>query len=195
MRTRSRLRHCSWRSAANGEELMHRRCLFFGLAVFLNAAPKAGFASSLNQHPPYNRTFTRRSPAVSGVGKTSRNRFSLPSSPDNWRGGTGNWSNGADWTGGLPAGSSDVTINTGTDTVVLDTSSSINSLTLGGATGRSFLTGDGNAHTVTIAGALTVNPSGSMLLLADNMTVAANSSNVGAIDLENGSTLQVNGSV
>ena len=50
-----------------------------------------------------------------------------------------------------------------------------------------------NAHTVTIAGALTVNQSGSMLLLADNMTIAANSSNAGTIDLENGSTLQVNG--
>ena len=49
-------------------------------------------------------------------------RFRTPSSPDNWRGGTGNWSNGADWTAGLPAGSGDVTINTGTDTVVLDTS-------------------------------------------------------------------------
>ena len=25
-----------------------------------------------------------------------------PSSPDNWLGGTGNWSNGADWSAGLP---------------------------------------------------------------------------------------------
>ena len=35
------------------------------------------------------------------VGSSSPDRLA-PSSPDNWRGGTGNWSNGADWTAGLP---------------------------------------------------------------------------------------------
>jgi hypothetical protein len=53
-----------------------------------------------------------------------------PSSPDNWLGGTGNWSNGADWSAGEPGGGSDVFINTGNDHVGLDVSATINSLTL-----------------------------------------------------------------
>src|ERR1035437_3438918 len=117
----------------------------------------------------------------------------LPSSPDGWLGGVGNWSNGADWSAGLPGGNSDVLINTANDTVTLDTSASINSLTLGGTTGSSRLTGDGNAHTLTIAGALTVNQSGNLYLSANTVTAGANSTNAGTIDLEYGSALQVHG--
>ncbi|HTV66313.1 MAG TPA: hypothetical protein VMD98_11950, partial [Bryocella sp.] len=58
-----------------------------------------------------------------------------PSSPDNWLGGMGNWSNPADWSAGEPGSSSDVFINTGNDYVTLDVNASINSLTLGGTTG------------------------------------------------------------
>ena len=41
-------------------------------------------------------------------------------------------------------------LDTGSANITLDTSFSINSLTLGGSTGSSILTGDGNAHTLTI---------------------------------------------
>lgn len=59
---------------------------------------------------------------------------------DNWKGGTGNWSNSLDWDAGVPGPSSDVTIFSGhTDMVTLDVDSTINSLTLGGATGQSYL--------------------------------------------------------
>jgi hypothetical protein len=120
--------------------------------------------------------------------------FNTPSSPDNWLGGTGNWSNSADWSAGLPGSNSDVTINTGSDNVTLDTSSSINSLVLGGATGLSQLTDDGNPHTLTIAGALTVNQSGQLSLLSgSSATTGASSANLGNIDLEFGSSLQANG--
>src|SRR5271167_4925440 len=37
----------------------------------------------------------------------------IPSSPDNWNGGTGNWSNGANWNNGVPGATSDVTIYSG----------------------------------------------------------------------------------
>jgi len=117
----------------------------------------------------------------------------MPSAPDDWLGGTGNWSNGADWSAGLPGSDSDVSINTGSDNVTLDTSSSINSLVLGGATGSSMLTGDGNARTLAITGALTVNQSGNLYLSVDTVTAGASSTNLGSIDLENRSSLQVNG--
>jgi hypothetical protein len=120
-----------------------------------------------------------------------------PASPDDWLGGTGNWSNGSDWSSGLPGSGSDVTINTSSDYVTLDTSSSINSLTLGGAVGfpgTSTLIGDGNAHTLNIAGPLTINQSGYFQLLNDNVT-AGSVSTSGYLLLAAGSTLTVNGDV
>ncbi len=119
--------------------------------------------------------------------------LNFPSSPDNWLGGTGNWSNGADWSAGLPGSDNDVFINTGSDNVTLDTSFSINSLTLGGSSGSSQLTGVGNAHTLTIAGALTVNQSGNLYLSNDSMTAGASSTNFGTLAIEYGSAVQVNG--
>jgi hypothetical protein len=121
----------------------------------------------------------------------------LPSSPDNWLGGTGNWSSSGSWSGGLPGQSSDVVINTGNDSVALDTSANINSLTLGGSSGSSILTDttDGG-HTLTLAGALTVNHSGSLWFNSpdgDTLIANANSSNAGNISLGSYSQLQVNG--
>ena len=116
-----------------------------------------------------------------------------PSSPDNWLGGNGNWSNGSDWSAGLPGSGNDVNINTGNDTVTLDTSSSINSLTLGGSTGSSGLAGDGTAHTLTIAGALTVNQSGNLHLNDDSASAGASSTNLGTTSVEFGSSLGVHG--
>jgi PEP-CTERM motif len=120
-----------------------------------------------------------------------------PSSPDDWLGGTGNWSNGSDWTSGLPGSGSEVTINTSSDYVTLDTSSSINSLTLGGPngyTGNSTLIGDGNAHTLNIAGSLTMGHSGYFQLLNDTVT-AGSIVTSGLLELGAGSTLTVNGDV
>ncbi len=124
----------------------------------------------------------------------------VPSSPDNWLGGTGNWSNGAGWSAGEPGQGSDVFIATGNDYVTLDTSTSINSLTLGGASGSSTLADTvGGGYTVNIAGALTINQTGTLTLSdGDVMTANGNSSNAGTINLnENnfpGATLAINGS-
>ncbi len=118
-------------------------------------------------------------------------------STDNWLGGTGNWSDTSYWSFGLPSGGSDVVIYSGgTDLVYLDASSSIASLTLGGDTGNSQLADNGTAQTLTIAGALTVNQTGTLYLAGGNaVTAGANSSNAGLIQLENASALQVNGNL
>jgi len=110
--------------------------------------------------------------------------FTLVSSPDNWLGGTGNWSNSADWSAGEPGSSSDVFINTGNDYVTLNTSTNINSLTLGGASGSSVLIdpNQGN-YTVNIAGALTINQTGTLTLTGDSIIANANSTNSGTINL------------
>jgi hypothetical protein len=39
---------------------------------------------------------------LAGAGPFEPITFGTPSSPDNWLGGTGNWSNGGDWSAGLP---------------------------------------------------------------------------------------------
>ncbi len=118
-------------------------------------------------------------------------------STDNWLGGTGNWSDSADWTGGLPGSGSDVVIYSGgTDLVYLDTSASIASLTLGGTTGTSRLADNGTAQTLTIAGALTVNQTGALYLASGStVTAGADSSNAGFIEVGTGSALQVNGNL
>jgi hypothetical protein len=118
--------------------------------------------------------------------------FTTPSSPDNWLGGTGNWSNGADWSAGEPGSGSDVFINTGNDYVTLDTSASINSLTIGGGSGSSVLIDPNQGdYTVNIAGALTINQTGTLTLTDDSITANGNSTNAGTINLSL-STLTVN---
>src|SRR5208337_1880415 len=100
---------------------------------------------------------------------------------DNWNGGTGNWSNGSDWSAGEPGAGSDVVIyGGGSDTVTLDTSPTINSLTLGGENNGycqsgyycSELTDGGVAQTLTITNGLTVGQTGN-LNLSGGSTVTA----------------------
>ena len=122
-----------------------------------------------------------------------------PGVPDNWNGGTGNWSNAGDWSGGEPGASSDVTIYSGgNDTVTLDVSTTISSLTLGGASNgtTSELTDGGVAQTLTITNALNVGATGLLFLTGDSaVTAGAASSNAGIIDVENASTLGITGDV
>ena len=115
----------------------------------------------------------------------------VPNSPDNWLGGTGNWSNGADWSAGEPGSGSDVFITTGNDHVNLDVSATINSLTLGGSTGTSQLTGS-SGNNLTIAGALTINSTGTLSLDGDLVTVNGDATNAGSITASNGSVMAAN---
>jgi PEP-CTERM motif len=63
--------------------------------------------------------------------------FNYPSSDDNWLGGTGNWTNAALWSAGVPGSSSDVFIGSGGDdrSIYTPSNGTINSLTVGAATG------------------------------------------------------------
>ena len=149
--------------------------LFFVIVVAIGTA----WGANINQTPRRFASFSNRYVLPAAVDFSAPLNF--PSSPDNWLGGTGNWSNAADWSAGLPGSGNDVFINTGSDDVTLDTSFSINSLTLGGSTGSSQLTADGNPYTLTIAGALTINQSGNLYLSNDSMTVGASSTNPGTL--------------
>lgn len=160
---------------------MLKRSLLFVVLVILGFSFIQANASAARK-----LTGAKRAPSQGGV--------STPSSPDNWLGGTGNWSNGSDWSAGRPNNGSDVTIDTGNDYVTLDTSASINSLTLGGSSGSSTLIDPGTGgFTVSIAGALTVNFTGTLTLdgTGDRIVAGGNSSNAGTINLEYGSNLHL----
>src|SRR5208337_800739 len=121
------------------------------------------------------------------------------SMPDNWNGGAGNWSSSNWSTGSSPGATNDVTIYSGCacDYVTLDVSATINSLTLGGATGgtgTSVLTDAGAAQTLTITQGLTIGQTGVLNLsgIGSAVTAGADSSNAGQIQLSNGSSLFIN---
>ena len=115
-------------------------------------------------------------------------------STDNWLGGTGDWSDLTFWSGGLPGIASDVYINTGNDLAYLDTNATIASLTLGGTTGSSELRSTSTTNYLTIAGALTINQTGTLSLLSgDTVAAASLSVSSGIINLNGGSTLQIYG--
>jgi len=117
---------------------------------------------------------------------------------DNWNGGTGNWSNGSDWSAGLPGAGNDVVIYSGgNDSVTLDTSPTINSLTLGGVYQGNYysqLTDGRVAQTLTITNAMNIGQTGVLYLTGGTtVSVGADSSNAGSIFLYKGSTVSING--
>src|SRR5208337_2528778 len=132
-------------------------------------------------------------------GESSRGSLILgPGTPDNWNGGTGNWNSAGGWNNGVPGANSDVTIYSGGDDLVtLDTgASTINSLTLGGASNGSTseLTDVGITQTLTITQGLTIGQTGVLNLsgIGSAVTAGADSSNAGQIQLSNGSSLFIN---
>ncbi len=123
----------------------------------------------------------------------------MPASPDSWNGGTGNWSNAGNWSAGSPGPNNDVTIYSGgNDTVILDTSATINSLTLGGNNNgtTSELADGGVARTLTISNGFSVGQTGLLNLTGGSaVTVGADSFNAGMIQLYNGSSLSIIGNL
>ena len=121
-------------------------------------------------------------------------------SQDNWLGGTGNWSNGALWSTGVPFSASDVLIYSGgSDNVTLDVNATIKSLTLGGAYNgfTSDLTDNGSPWDLTIAGAFNVGQTGDLNLNGGSTVSvgAANSTNAGVIFVSYASTLSFGGNL
>src|SRR5215469_3764802 len=120
-------------------------------------------------------------------------------SQDNWLGGTGNWSNGALWSTGVPLPANDVLIyRGGSDNVTLNVNATIKSLMLGG-TDKGFtsnLTDNGSPRDLTIAGALNLGQSGDLNLNGGStVSVGANSTNAGIIFVSDASTLSVAGNL
>jgi hypothetical protein len=119
---------------------------------------------------------------------------------NNWNGGYGGyWSNGANWTGGLPGPADNVVIynfDNYYDLVYLDTSPTINSLQIGGAPNGyySILQDNGTAETLTITNALNIGQTGYLrLYYGTAVTAGASSSSAGDLELYNGSSLAVTG--
>jgi autotransporter family porin len=142
------------------------------LAVILVSG---GYASPIRQSA-INRDF----------GFQSTYAISSSTSTDNWLGGTGNWSDSGGWDSGLPSAGSDVVIYSGGDDLVyLDMNASIASLTLGGADGGSaWLSDNGTAQTLTIAGALTIGRTGVLALgTGSTVTVGGAMNNSGGLML------------
>jgi hypothetical protein len=125
-----------------------------------------------------------------------------PGVPDDWNGGPGFWSSAGNWNNGIPGSNSDVTIYSGggDDIVLLDVSSTINSLSIGGASNGfvSQLTDNGFAQTLTISNALNVGQQGALFLYGGS-TVAVGTdvtNNAGGfIDFDGGSTVTIGGNV
>jgi hypothetical protein len=122
---------------------------------------------------------------------------------DNWQGPYGgSWSIDTNWSLGFaPGPSDDAVIDTGgNDWVILDTNPTINSLTLGdvdnGTGAFSFLVDGSAPQSLAIANALTVGQTGILELQAgSSVTVGADSTNAGQIQVLNGSLLSITGSL
>src|SRR5271157_4578412 len=115
---------------------------------------------------------------------------------DNWLGGTGNWSNGADWSAGEPVLGSDVMIYSGgNDNVTLDVGANINSLMLGGPTNGfiSELTDGGSPQTLTITTFLTVGQNGQLVLSGASNVTAGTFTNSGTVNVGGGASLNLTG--
>jgi len=137
--------------------------------------------------------------ALSPAGGSTELLLLNPGTPDNWGGGIGTWSTGP-WSSGVPSMNSDVTIYSGgNDLVILDAgSTTINSLTLGGASNgtSSILDDNGATQTLTVTGGLTVGQTGILVFFGGStITAGADSSNAGVIDLEKASTLGITGNL
>ena len=165
---------------------MPSRFLLFALTIFAavsTCAARSGAAQRPSMAPRKSAAiefWSAASPYLPGVAV-------LPSSPDNWLGGTGDWSTGSKWSAGVPGFGSDVLINTGNDAVTLSVAAMINSLTLGGSAGSSSLNyASPTENGLNIAGALTINQSGSLTLGNNHITAGGNSANYGNIYMLSG---------
>jgi hypothetical protein len=111
------------------------------------------------------------------------------STTDLWLGGTGVWSNGAQWSIGVPQPAFDTIIYSGgNDLVTMDVgSSTVNSLTVGGPTNgfTSELTDGGVAQNLTVTNGLTIGAQGILSFTSNNVStiIAATVSNSGSVTI------------
>jgi hypothetical protein len=115
---------------------------------------------------------------------------------DLWNGGTGVWSNGAQWSIGVPQPAYDVIIYSGGhDLVTMDVgSSTVSSLTVGGASNgfSSQLTDGGVAQSLVVTNGLTIGQQGVVNFTGNGSSIiAATISNSGSVSIGPGVTLNL----
>jgi len=123
--------------------------------------------------------------------------FSSASAQDNWLGGTGNWSNGAKWSAGVPGSSSMVFIDhglAGASLVTLDIGGQASTLTIDSDDSLSFSNNQSlviNGNSITNAGTISLNSAGNLttLFIANGATL----SGAGTVTMGNNSQNQVDG--
>ncbi len=118
------------------------------------------------------------------------------STTDLWNGGTGVWSNGPQWSIGVPQPAFDTFIYSGgNDDVTMDVgSSTVNSLTVGGPSNgsSSILVDNGTAQTLVVTNGLTVGVQGALDFTGSGSSITAgNISNSGYVLLGPGVTLNL----
>ena len=120
------------------------------------------------------------------------------STTDLWNGGTGVWSNGSQWSIGVPQPAFDTIIYSGGNDVVSMNvgSATVNSLTVGGPTNgfTSTLADSGFTQTLTVTNGLNVGQQGILSFTGNGSSItAATVSNSGAVTIGHGATLNLTG--
>ncbi len=114
--------------------------------------------------------------------------------PDNWKSGTGNWSNAANWSIGLPGRTQLVVLGTGAGgTVTLDQNTSIFDLTVEAGTSSGYKLAFNPAETMTTAGNVDIAPGGEVDVTASGAKLVSNGdlTNAGTLHLESGGSVTV----
>src|SRR5271157_2357746 len=172
--------------------------------VLLLFSPGSAFSTRSLKVPPGTgeRQTVKRASFVSALCVILVLTLTSAYAQDNWNGGGGNWSDAGRWSAGLPGPGSDVVIhNPGSfgDFVTLDTSPTINSLTLGGVYAYcccfqnfcSQLRDGGVAQTLSITNGLTIGQDGLLSLTGASTVSAGTVNNSGALGSGAGATLNL----
>jgi hypothetical protein len=119
-----------------------------------------------------------------------RTFFITPATPDNWNAGTGNWSNAADWTAGIPNSSSAVTIGNTSNGYVTEDLAGASVASLSILSGNTLFIAPGYA--LTVGGATSVSAGGQLLVASSGtgggtLNMGGSLTNAGYMQVGNGS--------
>jgi fibronectin-binding autotransporter adhesin len=134
-------------------------CMFFGVVL-------SGGRAQEVQRDDFVFANAHGSLPVRGLGlarfPAARPLAIRPDAADNWVGGTGNWSNAAFWTAGVPNSSSAVTLGNTASGFVTEDLASASAASLSILSGNELTMGGGN--TLTVGGATSVSTNGTLIV-------------------------------